>query len=122
MPCLPPPHPRRHYIDRCITPVDKGGDIMDPANFRPISTLSVFTQIFEKLTWSSLKSRTTMLSLLVEVSQSKFPRLIEKIGKWPDNSFTISSLTDRQVTLLVEILSIREVVLVVMLVSFGIMG
>ena len=84
---------------------------MDPANFRPISTLSVFTQIFEKLTWSSLKSRTTMLSLLVEVSQSKFPRLIEKIGKWPDNSFTISSLTDRQVTLLVKILSIREVVL-----------
>ena len=32
-----------------ITPVDKGGDITDPTNYRPISTLSVFTQIFEKL-------------------------------------------------------------------------
>ena len=31
-----------------ITPVDKGGDITDPTNYHPISTLSVFTQIFEK--------------------------------------------------------------------------
>ena len=34
-----------------ITPVDKGGDTTDPTNFRPISTLSVFTQIFEKLVY-----------------------------------------------------------------------
>ena len=32
-----------------ITPVDKGGDITDPSNFRPISTLYSFAQIFEKL-------------------------------------------------------------------------
>lgn len=34
----------------CIqTAVDKGGDITDPTNFRPISVLSILTQIFEKL-------------------------------------------------------------------------
>jgi hypothetical protein len=27
-----------------VTPVDKGGEITDPANFRPISTLSTITQ------------------------------------------------------------------------------
>ena len=32
-----------------ITPVDKSGETTDPTNFRPISTLSAFTQIFEKL-------------------------------------------------------------------------
>ena len=37
-----------------ITPVDKGGDITGPTNFRPISTLSVFTQIFEKLVYRQL--------------------------------------------------------------------
>ena len=37
-----------------ITPVDKGGDITDPTNYRPISTLSVFTQIFEKLVYRQL--------------------------------------------------------------------
>ena len=31
-----------------ITLVDKGGEITDPMNFRPISTLSALTQIFEK--------------------------------------------------------------------------
>ena len=43
----------------------------------------------------------------------KVSRLIEKIGKWSDESFTICPLTDRQlkVTLLVKILSIREVLL-----------
>ena len=29
-----------------VTPIDKGGEITDPANDRPISTLSTFTQIF----------------------------------------------------------------------------
>ena len=37
-----------------ITPVDKGSVITDPTNFRPISTLSVFTQIFEKLLYRQL--------------------------------------------------------------------
>ena len=32
-----------------VTPIDKGGEVTDPTNFRPISTLSTFTQIFEKL-------------------------------------------------------------------------
>jgi len=31
-----------------VTPVDKRGDITDPANYRPISALSTLTQIFEK--------------------------------------------------------------------------
>ena len=30
-------------------PVDKGGNDLDPSNYRPISTLSALTQIFEKL-------------------------------------------------------------------------
>ena len=43
----------------------------------------------------------------------KVSRLIEKIDKWSDKSFTICPLTDRQlkVTLLVKMLSIREVLL-----------
>lgn len=32
-----------------VTPIDKGGEVTDPTNYRPISTLSTFTQIFEKL-------------------------------------------------------------------------
>ena len=37
-----------------VTPVDKGGDTTDPANYRLISTLSTFTQIFEKLVYKQL--------------------------------------------------------------------
>ena len=37
-----------------VTPIDKGGDISDAANFRPISTLSVFAQILEKLVYKQL--------------------------------------------------------------------
>ena len=37
-----------------ITPIDKGGEITDPANYRPISTLSTFTQIFEKCIYNQL--------------------------------------------------------------------
>ena len=37
-----------------ITPVDKGGDITDTTNYRPNSTRSVFTQIFEKLVYRQL--------------------------------------------------------------------
>ena len=32
-----------------VTPIDKGGEEMDPFYYRPISTLSALTQIFEKL-------------------------------------------------------------------------
>ena len=31
-----------------VTPIDKGGEEMDPFNYRPISTLSALTQIFKK--------------------------------------------------------------------------
>ena len=39
-----------------VTPVDKGGDITDPTNFRSISVLSIFTQIFETLMCTQLTS------------------------------------------------------------------
>ena len=32
-----------------VTPVDKGGNDLNPSNYRPISTLSALTQVFEKL-------------------------------------------------------------------------
>ena len=37
-----------------ITPIDKGGNSMAPENYRPISTLSTFAQIFEKLVHKGL--------------------------------------------------------------------
>ena len=37
-----------------VTPVDKGGEEVDPFNYRPISTLSALTQIFEKLVCKQL--------------------------------------------------------------------
>ncbi|EDO27565.1 predicted protein [Nematostella vectensis] len=37
-----------------VTPVDKGGETFDPTNYRPISTLSSFSQIFEKLVYKQL--------------------------------------------------------------------
>ena len=40
------------YLEQgIVTPIDKGGDISDASNFRPISTLSVFAQILEKLVY-----------------------------------------------------------------------
>ena len=32
-----------------VTPIDKGGDAVDPSNFRPISTLNSFAQILGSL-------------------------------------------------------------------------
>jgi len=32
-----------------VTPIDKGGEDMDPLDYRPISTLSALTQTLEKL-------------------------------------------------------------------------
>ena len=37
-----------------VTPIDKGGDTRDAINFRPISTLSAFTQIFEELVYKQV--------------------------------------------------------------------
>ena len=37
-----------------VTHFDKGGEITDPVNYRPISTLSSFTQIFEKFIYNQL--------------------------------------------------------------------
>ena len=37
-----------------VTPIDKGGETTDPANYRPISTLSTFTQIFENCIYNQL--------------------------------------------------------------------
>ena len=37
-----------------VTPIDKGGETTDPANYRPISTLSTFTQIFEQCIYNQL--------------------------------------------------------------------
>ena len=37
-----------------VTPIDKGGEVADPTNFRPISTLSTFTQTFKKCTHKQL--------------------------------------------------------------------
>ena len=34
-----------------MTPIDKGGDAANPSNYRPISTLYTFAQIFEKLVY-----------------------------------------------------------------------
>ena len=39
-----------------VTPIDKGGEVTDPTNFRPISTLSTFSQIFEKLIHKQLNN------------------------------------------------------------------
>ena len=37
-----------------VTPVYKSGDATDPANYRPISTLSSFSKVFEKLIYNQL--------------------------------------------------------------------
>ena len=47
-----------------VTPVDKGGETTDPANYRPISTLSAFTQIFEKLIYNQLINYIEKLDIL----------------------------------------------------------
>ena len=45
--------PEKFKISK-VTPINKGGEEMDPFNYRPISTLSALTQIFEKLVCKQL--------------------------------------------------------------------
>ena len=47
-----------------VTPVDKGGNDLDPSNYRPISTLSALTQIFEKLICKQLVNYLERRSIL----------------------------------------------------------
>ena len=49
-----------------ITPVDKGGESTDPSNYRPISTLSTFSLIFEKLICKQLYNYTEKFQILNE--------------------------------------------------------
>ncbi|EDO34038.1 predicted protein [Nematostella vectensis] len=49
-----------------ITPVDKGGEITDPFNFRPISTLSTFTQVLEKLDYQQIINYVEKQNILYE--------------------------------------------------------
>ena len=39
-----------------MTPIEKGGDATDPANYRPIASLSVLSQVFEKLIFKQLSN------------------------------------------------------------------
>ena len=48
-----------------ITPVDKGGDAANPTNYRPIATLSVFSQVFEKLIFKQLNCYIEKQNILV---------------------------------------------------------
>ena len=39
-----------------VTPVYKNGDVTDSGNYRPISTLSPFSKVFERLIYNQLNS------------------------------------------------------------------
>lgn len=49
-----------------VKPIDKGGEATDPTNYRPISTLSTFTQIFEKLIHKQLLNYTDKQNILFQ--------------------------------------------------------
>ena len=49
-----------------VTRVDKGGETCDPTNYRPISILSQFSQIFEKLVYKQLINYTEKHNILSE--------------------------------------------------------
>ena len=49
-----------------VTPIAKGGEEMDPYNYRPISTLSALTQIFEKLICKQLVNYLEKHAILYE--------------------------------------------------------
>ena len=47
-----------------VTPIYKSGEQTDPNNYRPISTLSPFTKVFEKIIYAQLNSFCTKNSIL----------------------------------------------------------
>ena len=47
-----------------VTPVYKRGDATDPTNYRPISTLSSFSKVFEKLIYNQLHNVLEKYSIL----------------------------------------------------------
>ena len=49
-----------------VTPVDRGGNDLDPSNYRPISTLSALTQIFKKLICEQLVNYLERRSILYQ--------------------------------------------------------
>ncbi|KXJ05275.1 RNA-directed DNA polymerase from mobile element jockey [Exaiptasia diaphana] len=49
-----------------VTPIDKGGNPTDPANYRPISTLPVLAQIFKKLIQRQLTSYIEKYEIMFE--------------------------------------------------------
>lgn len=59
-------HLSRHVKISKITPVDKGGEEIDPSNYSPISTLSTLTQILEKLICKHLASYLGKKTILYE--------------------------------------------------------
>ena len=49
-----------------VTPTDKAGDATNPASYQPISTLSVLSQILEKLIFKQLSNNIEKLDILFQ--------------------------------------------------------
>ena len=56
-----------------ITPVEKSGETTDPSNYRPVSTLYSFAQIFEKLVCLQVLNYVEKHNILTEF-QFGFPK------------------------------------------------
>ena len=56
-----------------VTPVDKGGDPAAPSNYRPISTLYSFAQIFEKQVYLKASTYLEKYNILNEF-RLRFPQ------------------------------------------------
>ena len=70
-----------------VTPVDKGGNDLNPSNYRPISTLSALTQIFEKLICEQLVNYLERRSVLCQYQFGfrKGHSTAQAIAEIPDN-------------------------------------
>ena len=70
-----------------VTPVDKGGNDLDPSNYRPISTLSALTQIFEKLICEQLGNYLERRSIFYQYQfgSRKGHSTAQAIGEIADN-------------------------------------
>ena len=51
-----------------VTPVYKNGDATDPANYRPISTLSSFSKVLEKLIYNQLYNFLEKYSISISIN------------------------------------------------------